>query len=283
MIRIGDFSKLSRVPVKTLRYYDEMGLLKPMEVDAFTGYRLYEYSQLALLNRILALKELGFSLEEIGRLLDDDLSVEQMRGMLKLREAEARQRVQQEAERLERIEARLRQIEQENCMSKYDVVIKSADEIKVASVRDVVPTPPEQGPLWQELDGYLALQRVHPVGACFTMYYDDEFKERDWDVEVCEPIDAELGESTLAPGASAGESIKVQLLPAVDSLACTIHHGPFVTIGEAYNAIGQWITDNGYRITGPCREFYLKPSKNNSQTDPNTVTEIQFPVEKIAK
>jgi DNA-binding transcriptional MerR regulator len=283
MIRIGDFSKLSRVPVKTLRYYDEMGLLKPMEVDAFTGYRLYEYSQLALLNRILALKELGFSLEEIGRLLDDDLSVEQMRGMLKLREAEARQRVQQEAERLERIEARLRQIEQENCMSKYDVVIKSADEIKVASVRDVVPTPPEQGPLWQELDGYLALQRVHPVGACFTMYYDDEFKERDWDVEVCEPIDAELGESTLAPGASAGERIKVKVLPAVDSLACTIHHGPFVTIGEAYNAIGQWITDNGYRITGPCREFYLKPSKNNSQTDPNTVTEIQFPVEKVTK
>ena len=156
-------------------------------------------------------------------------------------------------------------------------------KFKVASVRDVVPTPPEQGPLWQELDGYLALQRVHPVGACFTMYYDDEFKERDWDVEVCEPIDAELGESTLAPGASAGERIKVKVLPAVDSLACTIHHGPFVTIGEAYNAIGQWITDNGYRITGPCREFYLKPSKNNSQTDPNTVTEIQFPVEKIAK
>ncbi len=93
MIRIGDFSKLSRVPVKTLRYYDEVGLLKPVEVDAFTGYRLYKYSQLPTLNRILALKELGFSLEEIGRLLDEDLSVEQMRGMLKLREMEARQRV----------------------------------------------------------------------------------------------------------------------------------------------------------------------------------------------
>ncbi|NTV37988.1 MAG: MerR family transcriptional regulator, partial [Anaerolineales bacterium] len=69
MIRIGDFSKLSRVSVKTLRYYDEVGLLKPVEVDRFTGYRLYEYSQLSVLNRILALKELGFSLEEIGRLL----------------------------------------------------------------------------------------------------------------------------------------------------------------------------------------------------------------------
>ena len=80
MIRIGDFSKLSRISVKTLRYYDEMGLLQPVQVDPFTGYRLYEYSQLSDLNRILALKDLGFSLEEIGRLLDDGLSLEQMRG-----------------------------------------------------------------------------------------------------------------------------------------------------------------------------------------------------------
>ena len=274
MIRIGDFSKLSRVPVKTLRYYDEVGLLKPVVVDVCTGYRLYEYSQLPVLNRILALKDLGFSLEEIGRLLDDDLSVEQMRGMLKLREAEARQRVQQEAERLERIEARLRQIEQESSMSKYEVVIKSADEIKVASVRDVVPTPPDQGRLWRELGGYLAMNRVRANGACFTLYYDDEFKEHDWDVEVCEQIDTALTES---------RRIKVRNLPAIASLACTIHHGPFVTIGEAYNALGQWITDNGYRITGPCREVYLRPNENGSQTDPDTVTEIQFPVEKITK
>ena len=274
MIRIGDFSKLSRVPVKTLRYYDEVGLLKPMEVDVFTGYRLYEYSQLSTLHRILALKELGFSLEEIGRLLDDDLPVEQMRGMLKLREAEARQRVQQEAERLERIEARLRQIEQENSMSKYDVVIKSAEEIKIASVRDMIPTPAEQGPLWEELEGYLETQHVKPVGACFTLYYDDEFKERDWDLAVCEPIDVDLEES---------RRIKVQTLPDVDSLACTIHHGPFTTISEAYNALGQWITDNSYRIAGPCREVYLRPHQDGSQTDPETVTEIQFPVERVIK
>jgi DNA-binding transcriptional MerR regulator len=153
MIRIGDFSKLSRVSVKALRYYDEMGLLKPVAVDRFTGYRLYEYSQLSVLNRILALKELGFSLGEIGRLLDDGLTVEQMRGMLKLRETEARARVREETERLERVEAHLRQIEQENSMSKYDVVIKNVEAIKFASVRDVVPTPPEQGPLWEELGG----------------------------------------------------------------------------------------------------------------------------------
>ena len=273
MIRIGDFSKLSRVSVKALRYYDEMGLLKPVEVDRFTGYRLYEYSQLSVLNRILALKELGFSLEEIGRLLDNGLSVEQMRGMLKLRETESRQRVQEEAERLRRVEAWLSQIEQENEMSKYDVVIKKVDAVKVASIRDVVTTPPEQSGLWDELEGYLAMQRVRPAdrrGACFTLYHDEEYKERDWDLEVCEPITDALTES---------KRVKVRTLPAA-SLACAIHHGPFVTINEAYAAIGKWIEANGYRITGPCREVYLKGAENGSQTDPNTVTEIQFPVEK---
>ena len=206
MIRIGDFSKLSRVSVKTLRYYNEMGLLKPSEVDTFTGYRLYEYSQLSTLNRVLALKDLGFSLEEIGRLLDDGLSLEQMRGMLKLRETEARQKVREEAERLERIKARLRQIEQENLMSKYDVVIKSVEPVNAASVRGVIPTPPEQGGLWGELEGYLELHHVRPNGACFTLYHDDEYKERDWDVEVCEPINTDLSES---------ERVKVRTLPAL--------------------------------------------------------------------
>ncbi len=270
MIRIGDFSKLSRVSVKTLRYYDEMGLLKPVEVDRFTGYRLYEFSQLAILHRILALKELGFSLEEIGRLLDDGLSVEQMRGMVKLRETEARQKVQVEAERLRRVEAWLSQIEQENEMSKYDVVIKNVEAVKIASVRDVVPTPPDQGGLWGELEGYLAMQHVRPNGACFTLYHDEEYKERDWDLEVCEPITDALTES---------KRVKVRLLPAAQ-MACAIHNGPFTTINEAYAAIGKWIDANGYRIVGPCREVYLKPAKNGSQTDPDTVTGIQFPVEK---
>ena len=274
MIRIGDFSKLSRVSVKTLRYYDEMGLLKPVCVDSFTGYRLYEYSQLSVLHRILALKDLGFSLEEIGRLLDDELTVEQMRGMLKLRQTEARQRLREEAERLERIESQLRQIEQEEVMSKYDVVIKNVEEIRIASVRDVVPTPPDQIGLWDELESYLKTQHVHPEGACFALYHDDEFKETNWDLEVCEPIRAEL---------AATSRIHVQTLPAVSAMASTIHNGPFTTIGEAYSAIGKWISENGYRIVGPCREVYLREAENVGQDDPNTVTEIQFPVEKVGK
>ena len=272
MIRIGDFSKLSRVSVKTLRFYDEMGLLKPVDVDRFNGYRYYEFDQLPRLYRILALKDLGFSLEEIGHLLEEGLPTEQMRGMLKLRQAEIRQQVEDEAERLERVELWLRQIEQEDCMSRYDVVIKKVESIKIASVRGVVTRPNEQGPLWGELEGYLAQQHIRPVGACFALYHDEEHKDRDWDIEVCEPIGDELTPS---------RKIQVYELPAFDTMACVVHAGPFVSIGEAYDAILKWVDENKYYIVGPCREIYLRtPQPDGNQNDPGTVSEIQFPVEK---
>jgi DNA-binding transcriptional MerR regulator len=272
MIRIGDFSKLSRVTIKTLRYYDEMGLLKPVEVDRFTGYRYYEFDQLPRLYRILALKDLGFSLEEIGRLLEGDLPVEQMRGMLKLRQAEIRQRVDEEAKRLERVELWLRQIEQENSMSNYDVVIKKIDPVRVASVRAVVPTPPDQGALWGELMGYLGQQNARMIGPPTAVYHDGEFKERDWDIEVCMPVVDQI---------TPNERVEVHNLPGFETAACVVHTGPFATIGEAYDALAKWIDQNGYRIVGPWRELNLRvPEPLGNQNDPNTVNEIQFPVEK---
>ncbi len=272
MIRIGDFSKLSRVSIKTLRYYDNMDLLKPVHVDDWTGYRYYAFEQLARLNRILALKDLGFSLAEITELLDEQVSLEQLRGMLRVRQSEAQQRIQDEQERLERIEARLRQIEMESKMSDYDVVIKQVEPIRVACLRDTIPSYSQQGPLWKALEGYLAMHRVRPGGPCFTLYLDEEYKESDVDAMACEPIDVDLVESS---------RVKVQQLPAVDMMACTVHHGPFTTIGEAHAAIHKWIEDNGYRVSGPEREIYLNPAKAGSQTDPKTVTEIQYPVEKV--
>ena len=138
-------------------------------------------------------------------------------------------------------------------MSTYDVVIKKVDAIKMASVRGVVPTPSEQGTLWGELERNLAMQHVRPGGACFSIYHDDEYKERDWDIEVCEPIALELILS---------DCVKVTELPAVPIMSCTIHHGPFTTISQAYNAIAKWIEANGYRTCGPGRELYLREARS---------------------
>jgi DNA-binding transcriptional MerR regulator len=121
MIRIGDFSRLSQTPVSTLRYYDEIGLLKPVEVDHFTGYRFYTFDQLVRLQGILALKNLGFSLEEIARFLADDLSAQQVCEMLQRRRVELRDEAKDQHERLERLDAWLEQIEKENNMTAYSI------------------------------------------------------------------------------------------------------------------------------------------------------------------
>jgi effector-binding domain-containing protein len=271
MFKISDFSKLGRVSVKALRYYDELGLLKPAQIDRFTGYRYYSTDQLPRLNRILALKDLGLSLDQIAQLLNLGLPPEEMRGMLRLKQAELAQQAGEVEATLVRIEARLRQIEQEGTMSNYDVVIKKIEPHLMAAVRDVVPTPPDQGRLWYELETYLQQHQAKPTGPCLTVYHDPEYRERDWDVQVCEPLGARVPET---------ERVRVFELSGIETMACVIHHGPFVTISEAYQAAMRWIEANGYRICGPCREVYLQPSSGNSQTDPNTITEIQFPVEK---
>ena len=156
-------------------------------------------------------------------------------------------------------------------MTQYDVVIKQVEPLKVAAVRGVVPTPPDQGRLWQELESYLASQHIQPVGSCFSLYYDDEYKEKDWDIEVCEPIAGDLPET---------QRVKVRDLTGGAAMACVAHHGPFVTIGQAYEALMKWIGENGYHIVGPGREVYLREAREGDQDDPNTLTEIQFPVDK---
>jgi DNA-binding transcriptional MerR regulator len=268
MLKIGDFSKLSQVSVKTLRYYDEIGLLRPSQVDNFTAYRFYTFDQLPRLHRILALKDLGFSLDQIAMVLNQGISAEQLRGMLRLKQVEIAQRVDEEQSRLARVEIRLNQIEQENTMSTYDVILKQIDPMIVASVRDIIPSYSEQGGLWHELGAVLEPRKATPTGPCFTLYHSDE---PEIDAEVCEPLGAVI---------PVEGRIKCYQLPAVEQAASVIHPGPFVTIGEAYAALLKWIDANGYKIIGPGREIYLHPSNNGSQTDPSTVTEIQFPVAK---
>lgn len=268
MIKIGDFSKLSRVSVKTLRYYDEIGLLKPNQIDEYTGYRYYDFDQLSQLYRILALKDLGLSLDQIDQLINEGLPAAQLRGMLRLKRLEIQKEMADESKRLERVEARLRQIEMEDKMPDHEVVIKTIDPQYVASVRDIIPRYPEQGHLWQRLETFLAKNKITPSGPCLTIYHSDE---PEIDAEVCEPVNTTIPHN---------DQVQSHQLPVVESMACLVYTGPFVSIGEGYEAILKWIDHNGYQICGPSREVYLRPADSGSQTDPDTVTEIQFPVKK---
>ena len=284
MFKIGDFSRISQVSVKTLRYYDEIGLLKPAWVDRFTGYRYYSVDQSHRLNRILALKDLGLSLEQVTRLLDDHLTSEQIRGMLRMKRAEMQQRVEEEQERLARVEARLRQIEQEDRMPTYDIVLKKVEPQTVVAIHDVIPTYGDQGSLWKELSVYLERHGAKAIGPSLTIYYDAEYRERDVDVEVATPV------KELLPS---NERVTIRELPGAELMACVIHRGSYETLDQAYTALLAWIEANGYRVTGPGREVYLRCPCNDydapeavgyeeylAHTPDACVTEVQFPVEK---
>src|SRR5262245_42710668 len=184
MIKIGEFSKLAQVPVATLRYYDQVGLLKPIEVDRFTGYRYYSASQLPQLHRIPALKGLGFSLEQIGAVLDEGLTPEQMRGMLRLRHAQISQQLADAHSQLLAVEVRLQQIEREEQLSTYDVMLKHVEPLLVASVRAILPNHSAVGALFGEV--YAAIgshvgealgPRPEDGGQTLVLCYDTEFKE----------------------------------------------------------------------------------------------------------
>ena len=275
MLKISDFSKLSLVSVKALRYYDERGLLKPARVDPSTGYRFYSASQLTRLNRILAMKDMGLDLSQIALLLDQEPTPDQIRGMLRLKQVELHQQLEEGQARLARIEAWLQAFEQEATMPEYDVVIKSVVALQVVQSRGVAPKmeQPELGitlgRLFAEVMGSITQQGATIVGPGITFYYDLEYREREMSVGACLAFEGSLFES---------EQVKVVELPAVETMASVIHHGSFSTLNQAYNAILKWIEANGYHISGPNRELNLEYERGGDQS--KFVTEIQFPVEK---
>ena len=269
MLRIGDFSRLSRVSVKALRYYDEIGLLKPIEVDRFTGYRYYSAEQLPRLNGIVALKDLGLSLVEVSQLLDENLAADRMASILRSKQAELEQRLQESQGQLARLEEWLSTLEREVKMPAYEVVVKKVDRQTVVSVRDVIPTYSDVGRLFGEIFGYLGSQGINPIGPPLAICHDDEYREKDVDMEAVVPV------ANKVPG---NKRVKFKELPAVAQMACVVHHGGYDSISQAYNAVMSWIDKNGYRITDHDREIYLQ---GPGQVEPlSYVTEIQLPVEK---
>lgn len=272
MFKIGDFSRLCMVPVSALRYYADLGLLEPAAVDPSSGYRYYSAAQLRLVNRIVALKDLGLTLEEIRAVLGEGLSVAELRGMLRLKRAEAAQRVAEEQERLERVEARLRLIEKEGRMPEQEVVLKTIPEMRGLGMRQKVSGPPGIQAFFGDGFAALGMAGVTLAGPPLLVYHDPEFSPESMDVELVCPVPSGVKGPLPTPG---GRTLELRTLPGGEA-AVIVHIGPYETLGEAYQALAGWIGQHGYRVTGPCQEIYL-----SSPQDPGPpVTEIRMPVEK---
>jgi len=270
MYRIGEFSRVSRVPVSALRYYSDLGLLSPASVDPDTNYRYYEAAQLPRLNRILALKDLGLSLDEVSTILDSELSAAELRGMLRLKRAELGVSIAEQQARLERVEHRLHMIESEDEMPEYEVVLKEVEPQHVLSLRETLHEPSHIGMMIG--DGFAALipAGIMPHGPCFAVYHDPEFTPDNIDVEIAFPVGPGVNEGPVTP---TGRSFTERVIPG-GSMAVTVHHGPYDTIDRAYAAMATWIEDNGKTIAGPPQEAYL----TGPEEPDDPVTEIRFPV-----
>jgi DNA-binding transcriptional MerR regulator len=282
MFKIGEFSRLGRVTVDTLRHYDTLGLVRPAKVDPFTGYRYYTAKQLLVLQRIAALKELGFSLDEIARILQEQLTTDQLRGMLKMQLVAAERDLQITQSRLDRIQARLTYLNLEDDMPDYEVTLKPVAAQTVATIREVVPTleqmPERCSAMFDTIAEWMVQNRL-PFGPSLSIYYGDSFTGENIDTECAFVVpDAQAAQAALPTG----EIIvrRLEPLPLAATTIVTDEEGAFYKqpggLTPAYNALAQWIEANGYQITGEPRELFHGSVKHGDLT-----AEIQFPVAKV--
>lgn len=283
MFRIGDFSQLGQVSVRMLRHYDELGLLKPAYVDQWTDYRYYTIEQLPRLHRILALKDLGLPLDQIGHLLDDDVPLPYLRRLLEARQAELDRTIQAEQARLHRVASRLQELEETGKPSPYDVVVKRVDALTFVSARMIVPSvaymPQYRHNLSEALYQWLDRYQVAPAGPELVLYHLQEFVETDIDMEygIIVPrtalkfyrMDVSLTEMNV------GE------LPPVDEMACVVHSGMLHEIPRALSALYRWVGTNGYSSSGAYRELHLWGRETDSVNVQPVTVELQLPISRI--
>jgi DNA-binding transcriptional MerR regulator/effector-binding domain-containing protein len=267
MMNIGDFARNGRVTVRMLRHYDAIGLLRPASVDPVTGYRGYDVAQLSRLNRIIALKDLGFTLEQVSSIIDEKVGIDELRGMLRLRRAELANQLATDRARLAAIEARLRSIEVEGAMPTNDVQVKKIDPIRVAEVSGVaasfepVSVTPVIGPLFDELNLRLEAAGVTPAGPALA-YYEDA------------PKGGVLVHASFPVNAAEIERVDVVDLPGIERAATIMHHGDMDNVLSTVQTLARWIEENGQTSAGYNREVTLKWAPDKSEW----VTELQEPL-----
>ncbi|MFC7932865.1 MerR family transcriptional regulator [Streptomyces cinereoruber] len=270
MFTIGDFARHGRVSVRMLRHYDAIGLLRPARVDPHTGYRFYAADQLSRLNRIIALKDLGFTLEQVGAVLEERIDAEGLRGMLRLRQAELETALAEARTRLDRVGARLRAIESEGRMSTQEVVVKKIPAVRIAELSAVAASfgpqdiSPVIGPLYDELCCRLGSAGLTGFGPGVA-YYEDAGRG-DGSVVVHAGM--------TVPEGTEVEGVLVHVLPGVEEAATVVHHGAMDDVLPTAQTLATWIDANGYASAGYTRELYLECPEDPARW----VTELQEPV-----
>jgi DNA-binding transcriptional MerR regulator len=279
MFRIGEFSKIAQVSGRLLRYYEEIGLLKPEYSDPQTGYRYYSARQLPRLNRILVLKELGLSLDQVARLLDEHTSTAEIRGMLVLRKAQIEQAVQEERERLRVVETRLQQIDTHGHLNEPDVILKAIPPQQFLSLRGVMSGMDAIRRTVQRISTVVpAKLGANNLNNIALIIHSPIFDPQSLDIEIgyllhgSAPSILKLSEEQILTGHS---------LDAVETMATLVHVGRIDERHVVYGTLGTWVEQNNWQICGDIREILMQLPLGSPEDE--AVIEIQFPVSRNEK
>jgi DNA-binding transcriptional MerR regulator len=281
MYKIGDFSQIAQVSVRMLRHYDKLGLLNPDQVDKWTGYRYYTLDQLSRLHRILALRDLGLSLEQVGDVLDDLDTDERLHDMLLAKQRAITEQLAEEQARLDRVAARLRQIQRVHEPIPYDVALKVLPDQYIAAIREVVPHVSQMGVVrdrvFRHLYGALAEEEITP-GTELAVYHAQAYTEDDIDMSLA----VEIAEGVTFPLTK--DSINTYNLPQAPLAASIVYKGDMWNIPDVVVSLYRWMGMNGYTSCGPYRELHLFGRELDLfANDPpgDALIEFLVPVEKL--
>ncbi|MBB6670191.1 MerR family transcriptional regulator [Cohnella nanjingensis] len=292
MLRIGEFASLNKVSVKTLRYYDEVGLLKPAHIDEQTGYRYYSAQQLPQLHRILMLRDFGFSLQQIATLLGSGQADRIVLAMLEQRAGEIEDAIRSEQDQLSRIRALMGGIRSGfgQAPGALEVLVKEVPALPVLSLRDTLSDYGQQGRLWEELVGY-AQRYGMAIGTAIALYghtaeegerlavdaYDPNDKADDEADDVSDGVPIEVALPLGEPVPPENGRIRVRQLPAVSEMACVIQRGGHAELRQAYASLQDWMERGSYRPSGPAREIHHVGFKETLDVSEH-LTEVQIPL-----
>ncbi|MBP2654757.1 MAG: transcriptional regulator, MerR family [Firmicutes bacterium] len=279
MFRIGDFSKIAKVSIRMLRHYDQIGLLKPAYIEATSGYRSYSINQLPQLNRIIFLKDIGFSLNEISELIDDNISLEEMKRMLLKRQKDLENEISMAQLNLSSVMERLRTIENEREIPLYDITVKSAESYSVAAFRNIVPHVREMciycynmySKLYEELNKL----KISTIGPEITFYYNEEYSETDLDMEVSIVIAGNLVEIDKIKESE----LTFKKISSQEKVASLIYSGSYEGVEGAIIELLKWIGSNNWEVMGELREIHFSgPAHVDGIVQEHAVIELQIPI-----
>lgn len=271
MLKIGDFSKLSRVSIRMLRHYDEIGLLRPVRVDPFSGYRYYSEKQLPVAGRITALKDMGFGLADIGEMLACCDQKQVLERHLLVKKAELLAQAEQTAYRLRLLDTALERLRKDDEAMQYDVNLKTFPERYAATLRRRIPAYEMEGMLWSQLVSETAPLNLVPDDPCYcsVVFHDKEYKEADVDVEAQKTVKGRYPDT---------EHVRFRTLPAVTA-ATAVCKGSYDQMNAIMAAVAEWVTVNGYELDGPAFNIYhVSPHETSDPSE--FVTEVCYPVRK---